>query len=157
MRRNFRDFDIKLFEIRGGKFSTIISPQKFKGFIIGSLIIFALTLLSNWLGFDQKELWKLYNFIIKEFNIDYKLPQEQREEQLEVKIESDVDSAIREYERLEHSYPPRMTNKTILENIESSKFTDTQRLIVKDAIYYECPGGVMGIRAHWVDKDPNCD
>jgi hypothetical protein len=78
-------------------------------------------------------------------------------EKLDRRIERDVDKAIREYERWESSAPPRMSNKVILKDLESPKFSDTQRLVVKDAIYYECPEGVMGIRGVWVDKDPECN
>jgi len=54
-----------------------------------------------------------------------------------------------------------MTNKNILKEIKKSKYTEFQKIIVEDAIYYEFPpdgskaqeslGGTMGIRALWVD------
>ena len=77
-------------------------------------------------------------------------------ELLDNRVKNDVDDAIWRYQ---HSLPPetpRMTNKTILDALESSRFSDTQRQIVRDAIYYECPEGVMGIRGVWVDSDPEC-
>jgi len=131
--------------------------------IIGMVLFLLVGFLSNKFGISEKDVWKLIDIIQKELVkrglIDGKINDFiiNTPELLDQRVERDVDSAIRAYERLEQREPPRMTNKTILKNLESPRFTDTQRIIVKDAIYYECPGGVMGIRGVWVDKDPNCN
>ena len=135
-----------------------------KDYAILSIVLFSIVGgLSSCLRIPEKDVWTIIDSIqrlllkkgiiddtINDFIInDPKL--------LDNRVKRNVDRAIEDYIRNEPSMPPRMTNKTILKAIESSRFTDTQRLIVKDAIYYECPGGVMGIRAAWVDKDTNCN
>jgi hypothetical protein len=150
----------KLFEYKDKQFKVLpaLSAKNIKGFFIVSIVIIIISSLSGWLKFDEKDLWKIYSLLIEKLNLKYELPDlRDQEKKLEAEIEIEVDRAIREYERWESSIPPRMTNKVILKDLESSRFSDTQRLIVKDAIYYECPGGVMGIRGAWVDKDPNCE
>jgi len=150
----------KLFEYKDKQFKVLpaLSAKNIKGFFIVSIVIIIISSLSGWLKFDEKDLWKIYSLLIEKLNLKYELPDlRDQEKKLEAEIELEVDRAIREYERWESSVPPRMTNKVILKDLESSKFSDTQRLVVKDAIYYECPGGVMGIRGAWVDKDPKCN
>lgn len=76
------------------------------------------------------------------------------EELLEYKVRRDVDDVILEYERKEReSYVPNMKNETILKEIEKPKYSETQRQILKDAIYYEFDDGTMGIRGAWVSPD----
>jgi hypothetical protein len=150
----------KLFEYKDKQFKVLpaLSAKNIKGFFIVSIVIIIISSLSGWLKFDEKDLWKIYSLLIEKLNLKYELPDlRDQEKKLEAEIELEVDRAIREYERWESSIPPRMTNKVILKDLESPKFSDTQRLVVKDAIYYECPGGVMGIRGAWVDKDPKCN
>lgn len=148
----------KLFEFKEGKLTTFpdLTSQKIKGVIFGSVFLIAIVIISGFIKIDEKDLWKLYNLIIQQFGLKVELPKSQKQKQIEAKIELEVDVAIRRYEEWESSIPPRMTNKTILEGLESPRFSESQRLIVKDAIYYECPGGIMGIRGVWVDNDPNC-
>jgi hypothetical protein len=126
-----------------------------------SIILFSLVaLLSSVFKVDEKFIWRLVDLIQREFikkdnpinDLIINTP-----ELLDNRIKGDVDAAIRDYERSLPPETPRMTNKTILEAIKSPRFSDTQRMVVKDAIYYECPEGVMGIRGVWVDKDPNCN
>lgn len=131
-----------------------------KSIIIVSLVVTALiTTLSQCTHIKQNSLWDLFDEVQRKFfpqtifnELILKDP-----EKLNRRVKRDVDNALRRYEEWESSLPPRMTNKTILDALESPRFSGTQRLIVKDAIYYECPEGVMGIRGAWVDKDPNCD
>lgn len=127
--------------------------------IVSTITSVVISTLSQCTGIKENSLWDLFDEVQRKFfpqtifnELVIKDP-----EKLERRIRRDVDKAIEDYERWESSLPPRMTNKTILKGLESPRFTDTQRLIVKDAIYYECPGGVMGIRGVWVDKDPNCN
>jgi hypothetical protein len=150
----------KIFEIREGKFTALpqLSSKKIKGFFIISAVMIGISLLSGWLNISEKQLWKYYQLLLEQLNLKQELPDlRNNDKKLEAEIEVEVDRAIREYEQWESSVPPRMTNQVILEDLKSPKFSDTQRLIVKDAIYYECPEGVMGIRAVWVDKDPECN
>jgi hypothetical protein len=134
--------------------------KKQKQLIFVSIITSGLiATLSQCTKISEDSLWDLFDEIQRKFfpqtifnELVIKDP-----EKLNRRVERDVNKAIREYERWESSLPPRMTNKTILEGLKSPRFSDTQRLVVRDAIYYECPGGVMGIRGVWVDKDPNCN
>lgn len=130
--------------------------------IIGMVLFFIVGLLSSKFDIPEKNIWLLIDAIQKELlkrgiisgkvnDLIINTP-----ELLDYRVEREVDNAIKDYERWESSLPPRMTNKTILEGLKSPRFSDTQRIIVKDAIYYECPGGIMGIRGVWVDKDPEC-
>jgi hypothetical protein len=126
-----------------------------------SIILFSLVaLLSSVFKVDQKILWRLIDQIQREF-VKKDNPINDiiinTSELLDNRVKGDVDAAIRAYEQSLPPETPRMTNKTILEAIKSPRFSDTQRMVVKDGIYYECPGGVMGIRGVWVDKDPNCN
>lgn len=118
-----------------------------------------ITLLSQCTKISENSLWDIFDEIQRKYfpqtifnELVIKDPQK-----LSRRVERDVDRAIRDYEQWETSLLPRMTNKTILKGLESSRFSGTQRLIVKDAIYYECFGNIIGIRGVWVDKDPNCN
>jgi hypothetical protein len=130
-----------------------------KSIIIVSLVVTALiSTLSQCTHINQNSLWDLFDEVQRKFfpqtifnELVLKDP-----EKLDRRVRRDVDHAIGEYEEWERSLPPRMTNKTILKEMEDPKYSETQRLIVRDAIYYECPGDIMGIRGVWVDKDPNC-
>jgi hypothetical protein len=149
----------KIFEIREGKFTAFpqLSPKKLKGFFIISAVMVVISLLSGWLNISEKQLWKYYQVLIEQLNLKYELPElKNNQDKLDARAELAVDMAIQRYEEWERSLPPRMTNKTILKEMENPKYSDPQRLTVKDAIYYECPGDIMGIRGAWVDKDPNC-
>ena len=131
-----------------------------KSIIIVSLVVTALiSTLSQCTHINQNSLWDLFDEVQRKFfpqtifnELVLKDP-----EKLDRRVRRDVDSAIGAYEEWERSLPPRMTNKTILKEMEDPKYSETQRLIVRDAIYYECPGDIMGIRGVWVDKDPNCE
>lgn len=139
--------------------SKVSLTKKQKQLIFVSIITTGLiSSLSQCTKISEDSLWDLFDEIQRKF-----FPQTifnelitKDPEKLNRRIQRDVDHAIGDYERWESSLPPRMTNKTILKGLESPRFSATQRLVVKDAIYYECPGGVMGIRGAWVDKDPNC-
>jgi hypothetical protein len=144
------------FDFQFGNKKRTIWDYAFWSIVLFSLIGF----LSIKFGVDEKLLWRLIDQIQREFvkgnnpinDTVIKTP-----ELLDIRVKGDVDSAIRRYWKSIPPETPRMTNKTILDGLKSPRFSDTQRLIVKDAIYYECPGEVMGIRGVWVDKDPNCD
>jgi hypothetical protein len=82
---------------------------------------------------------------------------------LKIKIEREVTSAINDYEKWElKNRKINMKNPTILHEIKKSKYSDNQRIIIENAIYYELPpdgsyaqsllGGEMGIRGAWVSK-----
>lgn len=82
-------------------------------------------------------------------------------ELLDQRVKRDVDQAIADYEKQEPEVI-NMKNETILAEIEKDKYTEEQKKIVKEAIFYEKPpdgsnaqsllGGEMGIKAPWVDK-----
>jgi hypothetical protein len=84
-------------------------------------------------------------------------------ELLDQRVERDVDKAIENYEKLEEPEPVLMKNETILKEIESGDYTEEQKKIVKDAVFYEKEpdgsvaqsllGGEIGIKASWMDED----
>ena len=130
-----------------------------KNIIITSLVVTALiSTLSQCTNINQNSLWDLFDEVHRKFfpqtifnELVIKDP-----EKLDRRVRRDVDRALEEYEAWERSLPPRMTSKTILKEMDGPKYSESQRLVVRNAIYYECPEGVMGIRGAWVDKDPNC-
>jgi hypothetical protein len=148
------------FNFQFGKKQKSIWDYAFWSIVLFSLVGF----LSVKLKISQDTIWRWIDQIQRELIRKNILPQDNpiqdnilnTPELLEGRIRGDVDAALRDYERWESSIPPRMTNKTILDALRTPRFSDTQRLVIKDAIYYECPEGVMGIRGAWVDKDPNC-
>jgi anaerobic ribonucleoside-triphosphate reductase len=76
-------------------------------------------------------------------------------ELLQQKIENEVDYAIIAYEIEEQrNRAINMRNQNILEEINKPKYDNLQKLIVKNAIYYEFADGTMGIRGAWVAPDP---
>jgi hypothetical protein len=84
---------------------------------------------------------------------------------LNLRVKGDVDNAIRNYEKWEREHRTiNMKNQNILKEIQKFKYTDTQRVIVENAVYYEFApdaskaqellGPTMGIRGAWVAPDP---
>jgi hypothetical protein len=133
--------------------------------ILESLVHF----LSKWLKIDEKKLWELVDEIQRELLKrgwiddtvnDYVI---NTPELLDQRVKRDVDKAIEEYEKLEEPEPVNMKNEVILKEIEKDKYTETQKKIVKDAVYYEKEpdgssaqdllGGEMGIRASWYNEN----
>ena len=155
----------KIFEVKEGKltFFPQASYKNLKGFFIIFIVIAIISALSGWLKFDEKDLWKIYHLLVKELNLKYDIPEigpsdsEMNQRKLDAKVELEVDEAIKNYWKSLPPEAPRMTNKTILEGLQTPRFSESQRMVVKDAIYYECPGGAMGIRGVWVDSDPECN
>lgn len=83
-------------------------------------------------------------------------------ELLDQRVVRDVDKAIESYEKVE-AEEVNMTNEIILKEIEKKEYSEEQKKIVKEAIFYEKEpdgsvaqsilGGEIGIRGKWVDKD----
>jgi len=92
----------KLFEFKNGEFTTLpdIKSKKIKGFIIGSVLLLIVVSLSAWLEIEEKELWKIYNLIIQQFDLKQDAPKIEREPEIEARVELEVDKAIRDYEKL---------------------------------------------------------
>ena len=99
--------------------------------------------------------WDLPNNIIDEFDNQLNQRINKDPELLRQKIENEVDYAIISYEIEEQrSRAINMRNQNILEEINKPKYDNLQKLIVKNAIYYEFADGTMGIRGAWVAPDP---
>ena len=99
--------------------------------------------------------WDLPNNIIDEFDNQLNQRINKDPELLQQKIENEVDYAIINYEIEEQrSRTINMRNQNILEEINKPKYDNLQKLIVKNAIYYEFADGTMGIRGAWVAPDP---
>lgn len=146
-------------------FSFRLTPKRS---LIAVMIASALTFITVRCGVSQEDLLKIYNEIRKGIKFDLpdannifdEIDRQLNErinrdpELLDFKIRGEVNDAIWEYEKWERdNYKPNMTNETILEEIKSPKYSETQRQILKDAIYYEFKDGTMGIRGAWVPPD----
>ena len=100
----------KLFEVRGGKLTTLpdVSSKRIKSIIFGSIAVLIIVSLSGWLKMSEKELWKIYTLILQQLGLSYELPRKEREKELEARIELEVDRAIRdvipEYDRIISDY-----------------------------------------------------
>jgi len=126
--------------------------------------------LSNKFGIDKKQLWNIVDEIQRELLKrgwiddtvnDYVI---NTPDLLNQRVERDVDKAIEEYKKLEEPEPVNMKNEVILKEIEKDKYSETQKKIVKDAVYYEKEpdgskaqellGGEIGIKGIWeIDKN----
>jgi hypothetical protein len=95
-------------------------------------------------------LWAIYKFFSNFINSDNILRSISDEiqdqinrkiietpELLDYKVKRDVDYAIIDYEKLEIPSPINMTNEVILKDLEKNDFTESQKKIVRDAIYSE--------------------
>lgn len=135
--------------------------QKKKTIFHWSLLTIILTALvtglHNCTGISEDNIWNLIDEVQREANKknipglenlnDYII---NTPEYLNRRVIKDVDNAIDNYEREERKlYKLNMKNKEILKEIEKPKYTEPQRQIIKDAVYYECPNGAMGIHAVW--------
>lgn len=125
--------------------------------------------LSKWLKIDKKYLWDIVDEIqrellkrgwIDDIVNDYVI---NTPELLDQRVERDVDKAIEEYKKLEEPEPVNMKNEVILKEIEKDKYSETQKKIVKDAVYYEKEpddskaqellGGEIGIKGSWINEN----
>jgi anaerobic ribonucleoside-triphosphate reductase len=98
--------------------------------------------------------WDLPDSVIDEFDNQLNQRINKDPELLRQKIENEVDYAIISYEIEEQrSRAINMRNQNILEEINKPKYDNLQKLIVKNAIYYEFADGTMGIRGAWVAPD----
>jgi hypothetical protein len=151
----------------------IFSPMKRKRTIFDwvkiSLIIEAIIeFVSRVFKIPKEKLWPLVDEIQREFLkrgwIDDTINEYiiKTPELLDQRVERDVDKAIESYEKVEVE-EVNMTNETILKEVESGDYSEEQKKIVKEAVFYEKEpdgsvaqsllGGEMGIRGKWVDKD----
>ena len=134
-----------------------------------SLIIEAIIeFVSRVFRIPKEKLWPLVDEIQREFLkrgwIDDTLNEYiiKTPELLDQRVIRDVDKAIENYEKQEVQ-EINMTNETILKEVESGDYSEEQKKIVKEAVFYEKEpdgsvaqsilGGEMGIRGKWVDKD----
>lgn len=144
-----------------------ITPKRsFIAAVIASLLAF----LTTQCGISEEKFLQFYNELRRKFNpanlpdkhrvleeLDNELNRRiiQNEELLQKRIERDVDEAVRDYKRYERQNEKiNMKNEVILNEIKSSEYTEEQKQIIKDAIYYEFEDGTMGIRGAWVEPDP---
>jgi hypothetical protein len=149
---------LKLFEFKDNKLTTLPSllKQQAKAITISLLLIALISILASALKLTDKQFWRIYTLLINHFNASPTLPAPKKQKQQEAKIELELDEAIKRYEQWEATIPPTMTNPHILSHIASPKFSPSQRLIIQNAIYYECQDGSMGIRGSWTSPPPNC-
>ena len=90
----------RLFEIRGGKFTTLpdIRAKRVKDFILGSIIVLLISSLSIWFKIDERQLWKIYNAIIQHFGLGDDSPRIDSEAERDARVELEVDRALKEVE-----------------------------------------------------------
>jgi hypothetical protein len=122
-------------------------------------------------GISEKNIWNLFDELGREANkrnipgaSDLNDYVTNTPELLKQRVHRDVDYAILDYERWEREhYIPRMKNQEILKEIRKPEYTETQRRVVEDAVYYECKpdgsrvqellGGAQGIHAAWYNSE----
>lgn len=137
-----------------------LNPKVIKSSIIAAIIIGIVTTLQKCGNLNGDSVWDLFDEYqrgLRDNGID--VPKELNDKiiknpkLLERRIHRDIDRELARYEDYERSiYVPNMKNKEILEEIETQKYSNNQRQVVKDAIYYECSNGSMGIHAVWYDS-----
>jgi hypothetical protein len=141
-------------------------PNKKQLIIVGIIVPLIISTLSQCTKISENNLWDLYDEIQRKF-FPQKLFNEliiQDPEKLKRRIERDVTGAISDYEKWEEkNRVVNMKNENILKEIKKYKYSDTQRLIIENAEYYEFPpdgsnaqnllGGTMGIRGIWTSKE----
>lgn len=139
----------KLFEVRGGKLTTLpdVSSKRIKSIIFGSIAVLIIVSLSGWLKMSEKELWKIYTLILQQLGLSYELPRKEREKELEARIELEVDKAIRdvipEYDRIISDYDKKYKPIYIDEvNDETLCYTEECKSLAPP----------MRICAPWVDN-----
>jgi len=145
-------------------FKIRITPKRS---LIAILIASSLAFLTTKCGMSKQDVLKYYNELRKLIkwdlpdsiidDIDNELNDKINNdpELLRQKIQTQVDSAIRNYElEEERNRVTNMKNKNILEEINKDKYDKLQKLIVENAVYYEFADGTMGIRGAWVSPDP---
>ena len=139
----------KLFEVRGGKLTTLpdVSSKRIKSIIFGSIAVLIIVSLSGWLKMSEKELWKIYTLILQQLGLSYELPRKEREKELEARIELEVDRAIRDvipkYDRIISDYDKKYKPIYIDEvNDETLCYTDECKSLAPP----------MRICAPWIDN-----
>ena len=139
----------KLFEVRGGKLTTLpdVSSKRIKSIIFGSIAVLIIVSLSGWLKMSEKELWKIYTLILQQLGLSYELPRKESEKELEARIELEVDRAIRdvipEYDRIIFDYDKKYKPIYIDEvNDETLCYTEECKSLAPP----------MRICAPWVDN-----
>jgi hypothetical protein len=148
----------------------LFSIRSARKFAVVSIITGLIFSISKCTGIDKTDLTILVDKIQRSVNLKF-ISEDindnilKNENLLKERIRYDVDSAISKYEDLESSsYTPRMKNQNILKELKNPKYTWQQKLIVKDAVYYEFApdtskaqeslGPTMGIRGAWISPDP---
>jgi hypothetical protein len=147
-------------------FSFKLTPKRT---LVSALIVLFLSILTTKCGVLQNDLLKLYNDIrrvvgnrlpnenkiLKEIDKELNEKINRNPELLDYKIQGEVNSAIKSYEREESkSAKINMKNQNILEEIDKPKYDGLQKKIIENAVYYEFEDGTMGIRGSWVEPDP---
>ena len=141
----------KLFEVKGGKFTALpdVSSKKIKAFLFSSIIGLIIVSLSGWLKMSEKDLWKIYTLILQQLGLSQELPRRESEKELDVRIELEVDKAIRdvipEYDRIISDYDQKYKPIYVDEvNDETLCYTDDCKKLAPP----------MRICASWVENCP---
>ena len=141
--KNMRRTMFRLFEIKNGKLTTLpdVSSKKIKSFIFGSIVVLIIVTLSGWLKINEKELWKIYTLMLRQFGLNYELPRKELEARIELEIDSAIENVRPEYDRIiaeaDIIYKPRYIEE---KNDESVCYTEECKSL----------GGEMRICAPWV-------
>jgi hypothetical protein len=139
----------KIFEYKDKKLTILpaLSSKRIKGFIIVSIVAIIISGLSGWLKFEEKDLWKIYNLLLQQFNLKQELPDlRDNEKKLEAEIEIEVDRAINNYwkeigESPVEVYKPRYIEEA---NDETLCYSDECKALAPP----------MRLCAPWVDTCP---
>lgn len=154
------------------KFNFQFGPKKFSIFrasIVAVILAISVSILHKCSNVKEDYIWDLIDefqrvFQGRGFTEDINNHIINNPRLLERRIKRDVDKVILNYEiQTSNRYvPPNMKNEEILREIQKDKYTEEQRTIIKDAIYYQCNpddseaqallGGVQGIHAVWYNS-----
>ena len=133
----------RLFEIKNGKLTTLpdVSSKKIKSVIFGSIVVLIIVTLSGWLKINEKELWKIYTLMLRQFGLNYELPRKELEARIELEIDSAIENVRPEYDRIIAEADIIYKHRYIEEkNDESVCYTEECKSL----------GGEMRICAPWV-------
>ena len=137
----------KIFEYKDKKLSILptLSPKKIKGFIIVSIVAIIISGLSGWLKFEEKDLWKIYNLLLQQFNLKQELP-DLRDNEKKLEAEIEVDRAINNYWKEIGESPVEVYKPRYIEEVND------ETLCYSDECKALAPP--MRLCAPWVDTCP---
>lgn len=90
----------KIFELKEGKVNLLpsLNYKHIKGVFITSVVLMIVIGLSSFFKINEKDVWKFYNLLIQHFGLKQQTPNIDRKQELDARVEIEVDNAIRNVE-----------------------------------------------------------